>query len=91
MNRKVKRVHRYLRTLPWQGPRRKCRVLGHDEALLRDEIMERLESELSSSEIITRLLELELSGRIKQLPVRNYVKSLCGWLAFSPGTRQSEL
>jgi DNA processing protein len=51
------------------------RVLRHDEALLLDEIMEKLESELSSSEIFTALFELELSGRVKQLPGRNYVKS----------------
>ena len=50
-------------------------VLRHDEALLLDEIMEKLESELSSSEIFTALFELELSGRVKQLPGRNYVKS----------------
>jgi DNA processing protein len=59
-------------------PRPEALVLGvlrHDEALLLDEIMERLESELSSSEIFTALFELELSGRIKQLPGKNYVKS----------------
>jgi DNA processing protein len=50
-------------------------ILRHDEALLLDEIMERLESELSSSEIFTALFELELGGRVKQLPGRNYVKS----------------
>ncbi len=50
-------------------------VLRHDEALLLDEIMEKLESELSSSEIFTALFELELAGRIKQLPGKNYVKS----------------
>jgi DNA processing protein len=50
-------------------------VLRHDEALLLDEIMEKLEPELSSSEIFTALFELELSGRVKQLPGRNYVKS----------------
>jgi len=50
-------------------------ILRHDEALLLDEIMEKLESELSSSEIFTALFELELSGRVKQLPGRNYVKS----------------
>ncbi len=50
-------------------------VLRHDEALLLDEIMEKLEAELSSSEIFTALFELELGGRVKQLPGRNYVKS----------------
>lgn len=50
-------------------------VLRHDEALQLDEIMEKLESELSSSEIFTALFELELSGRVRQLPGKNYVKS----------------
>jgi len=59
-------------------PRTEALVLGvlrHDEALLLDEIMEKLEAELSSSEIFTALFELELGGRIKQLPGKNYVKS----------------
>jgi len=51
-------------------------VLRHDEALQLDEIMEKLDSELSSSEIFTALFELELAGRIRQLPGKNYVKSL---------------
>jgi DNA processing protein len=51
-------------------------VLRHDEALQLDEIMEKLEPELSSSEIFTALFELELAGRVRQLPGKNYVKSL---------------
>jgi len=50
-------------------------VLRHDESLQLDEIMEKLEPELSSSEIFTALFELELAGRIRQLPGKNYVKS----------------
>lgn len=50
-------------------------VLRHDEALQLDEIMEKLESELSSSEIFTALFELELAGRVRQLPGKNYVRS----------------
>lgn len=50
-------------------------ILRHDEALQLDEIMEKLESELSSSEIFTALFELELAGRVRQLPGKNYVKS----------------
>jgi DNA processing protein len=50
-------------------------VLRYDEALQLDEIMEKLESELSSSEIFTALFELELAGRVRQLPGKNYVKS----------------
>ncbi len=59
-------------------PRNEALVLGvlrHDEALLLDEIMDKLEAELSSSEIFTALFELELGGRVKQLPGKNYVKS----------------
>jgi DNA processing protein len=59
-------------------PRTEAMVLGilrQDEALLLDEIMEKLEAELSSSEIFTALFELELGGRVKQLPGKNYVKS----------------
>ena len=49
-------------------------VVRQDEALHLDEIMEKLEPELSSSEVFTALFELELAGRIKQLPGKNYVK-----------------
>ena len=50
-------------------------VLHHDEALQMDEILEKLEPEMSSSEVFTALFELELAGRIRQLPGKNYVKS----------------
>jgi DNA processing protein len=50
-------------------------VLRHDESLQLDEIMEKLEPELSSSEVFTVLFELELAGRVRQLPGKNYVKS----------------
>ena len=49
-------------------------VLRHDESLQMDEILEQLEPEQSSSEVFTALFELELAGRIKQLPGKNYVK-----------------
>ena len=51
-------------------------VLRPDEALQMDEILEKLEQELSSSEVFTALFELELSGRIRQLPGKNFVRSL---------------
>ena len=57
------------------GEARVMSVLRHDEALQLDEIMERLEPELSSSEVFTALFELELAGRIRQLPGKNYVKA----------------
>ncbi|HEX3662664.1 MAG TPA: DNA-processing protein DprA [Acidobacteriaceae bacterium] len=51
-------------------------VLRPDEALQMDEILEKLEQEMSSSEVFTALFELELSGRIRQLPGKNFVRSL---------------
>ncbi len=51
------------------------RVLRHDESLQIDEVMEQLESEHSSAEIFTALFELELAGKVKQLPGKHYVKS----------------
>ncbi len=51
------------------------RVLRHDESLQTDEIMEQLEAEHSSAEVFTALFELELAGKIKQLPGKHYVKA----------------
>ena len=50
-------------------------VLKQDELTHIDEIIERLDPEVSSSEIFAALFELELNGKIKQLPGKNYVKS----------------
>src|SRR5437868_3048612 len=50
-------------------------LLKADEATHIDEIVERLETHLSSSEIFAALFELELSGKVKQLPGKNFVKS----------------
>ena len=47
-----------------------------DEARHIDEIVERLEPQLSSCEIFAALFELGLVGRVKQLPGKNFVKSL---------------
>ena len=58
-------------------PPHEARLLGMlrpDEALQIDEIMEKLETELSSPEVFAALFELELAGRIRQLPGKNYVK-----------------
>ena len=52
------------------------RVLRSDESLQIDEILERLEAQLTSAEVFTALFELELTGRIRQLPGKNYVRSL---------------
>lgn len=50
-------------------------LLKADEATHIDEIVERLERDLSSSEIFAALFELELAGKVKQLPGKNFVKS----------------
>jgi len=50
-------------------------MLKADEATHIDELVEQLESEISSSEIFAALFELELAGRIRQLPGKNYVKA----------------
>jgi DNA processing protein len=50
-------------------------VLKADEATQIDEIVERLEPQLSSSEIFAALFELELTGKVRQLPGKNFVKT----------------
>jgi DNA processing protein len=50
-------------------------LLKADEAVHIDELIEQLEPQLSSSEIFAALFELELAGKIRQLPGKNYVKS----------------
>jgi DNA processing protein len=50
-------------------------LLKADESTHIDEIVEKLEPELSSSEIFAALFELELAGKVKQLPGKNFVKS----------------
>jgi DNA processing protein len=50
-------------------------VLRTDEATHIDTIIERVEAAMSSSEVFAVLFELELNGRIKQLPGKNFVKS----------------
>ena len=51
-------------------------VLRTDESLQIDEILEKLETQLTSSEVFTALFELEMAGRVRQLPGKNYVKAL---------------
>ena len=50
-------------------------LLKADEATHIDEIVEKLETEQSPSEIFAALFELELAGKIKQMPGKNFVKS----------------
>jgi DNA processing protein len=49
-------------------------LLKADEATHIDELVEQLDPEVSSSEIFAALFELELAGKIRQLPGKNYVK-----------------
>ena len=50
-------------------------LLKADEAIHIDEIVEKLETEMSSSEIFAALFELELTGKVRQMPGKNFVKS----------------
>src|SRR5712692_1503477 len=55
--------------------RKILKLLKADEATHIDEIVELLERDLSSSEIFAALFELELAGKVKQMPGKNFVKS----------------
>lgn len=56
--------------------RKILKLLKADEATHIDEIVEGLEADLSSSsEIFAALFELELAGKVKQMPGKNFVKS----------------
>jgi DNA processing protein len=48
--------------------------LRQDESLQLDELIERLELKMVSGEVFTALFELELGGRVKQMPGKNYVR-----------------
>jgi DNA processing protein len=50
-------------------------LLKTDEPTHIDELVEKLENELSSSEIFAALFELELAGKIRQMAGKNFVKS----------------
>jgi DNA processing protein len=48
--------------------------LRRDESTQLDELIEALEARMGSPEIFTVLFELELRGKVKQLPGKNYVR-----------------
>jgi len=50
-------------------------LLKPDESTHIDELVEQLEPHVSSSEIFAALFELEMSGKIRQLPGKNFVKA----------------
>ena len=49
-------------------------VLRVDDSLQIDEILELLETQLTSSEVFTALFELEITGRVRCMPGKNYVR-----------------
>jgi DNA processing protein len=51
-------------------------VLCADVSLQIDEILGSLESQLTSAEVFTAFFELEIAGRIHQLPGKNYDRAL---------------
>jgi DNA processing protein len=60
-------------------PPHEKRILGllkADETTHIDELVERLETEMSSSEIFAALFELELTGKVRQMPGKNFVKTM---------------
>src|SRR5271155_5833659 len=51
------------------------KLIKPDESTHIDQLVELLENEMSPSEIFAALFELELNGKIRQLPGKNFVKS----------------
>ena len=51
-------------------------ILKADEMMHIDEIVEKLGQSMSSSEMFAALFELELSSKIRQLPGKNYVRTM---------------
>jgi DNA processing protein len=51
------------------------KLLKADESTHIDQLVELLENDMSPSEIFAALFELELSGKIRQMPGKNFVKS----------------
>jgi DNA processing protein len=51
-------------------------VLRSDESLQIDEILSMLETQLTSSEVFTALFELEMAGRVRGLPGKQYVRTM---------------
>ena len=51
-------------------------MLHQDTSLQIDEILEVLETQLTSSEVFMALFELEITGRVRCLPGKNYVRTM---------------
>lgn len=56
--------------------RRVYERLRFDEAIQLDDLIEHLSGELGSPEIFTALFELELLGRARQMPGKNYIRTM---------------
>jgi DNA processing protein len=50
-------------------------LIKADEAVQIDTLVEKLDGVLSSSELFSALFELELMGKIRQMPGKNFVRS----------------
>ena len=50
-------------------------LLRADDSTHIDELLDKLQESMSSSEMFAALFELELSGKIRQLPGKNYVRT----------------
>jgi DNA processing protein len=60
---------------PDEGPPHEKRILSllkANQAPPIDEVVERMENDLSSSEISAARFELELSGKVRQMPGKNF-------------------
>jgi DNA processing protein len=63
--------------LPLSGPETAVYgMLRMDEALHLEELLEKLEGQVTSAELFTALFELELNNHIRQLPGKNYVRRM---------------
>ena len=51
-------------------------VMRSDVSLQIDQILELLESQLTSAEVFTAFFELEITGRIRWMRGKNYVRAL---------------
>ena len=49
--------------------------LRQDDPTQLDDLIERLEAKMTSPEIFTALFELELTGRVRQMPGKNYLRT----------------
>jgi len=54
--------------------RKILKLLQPDQSMQIDELVEMLENEMSSSELFAALFELELAGKVRQMPGKNFVK-----------------